>query len=294
MKEYRMATDRRWLSAVLTLIALGMALPVAARDYPISALSNTMVGDAQVRLKPGSGSFDSQYLTITRPHSAPLTLADIEFERVYAEADPAKAPNLILRSYSGGAHCCYTLHVITFVPALRVQSIPIMDSENIRVYGPQGDVPRLQFWDSNFGYWGTSFASSPAAQVTLAWNARSGRYEADIDAMHQSAPADSTLNTQAQALSKVPTENPANPWPPVALWARMLDLVYSGNSTAARTLVDRAWQPGWGSKAHFLGCFSQQLNQGWVWVHMDLGEKLGARGDFATPHPALKHCPQAL
>src|SRR6266852_5722857 len=96
-----------------------------------------------------------------------LTAASIEivYRRDGARVD--RQPDLIVTGYAGGAHCCYTVHVIRIDGKIADDRIPIRDSE--LELDRSKTPPRLRFFDFAFAYWKTSFADSPAPLVILAW-----------------------------------------------------------------------------------------------------------------------------
>jgi len=176
-------------------------------------------------------------------------------------------------SFSGGAHCCFTVHAITLSPALVEDEIPTRDSE------PELDrsatPPRLRFYDFAFAYWKAPFADSPAPLVIMAWDAKSRSYRPDIAAMRSPPPAPGKLAASAAEVHAKLAASPPDE-PAAELWGRMLDLIYSCNAAAASRFFDLAWPPNRPGKAAFRAEFVEQLQSGALWRRYRLDQQLDA------------------
>lgn len=279
LRSIRVRPLRGYLAALLCVISLHV-LADASEPPP---LVNAVIGGTRIHLSEPVDEVIT--VTLTRADSPPLKLKDVSFDLMYSNPDPAASPNLIVRGFSQGAHCCFTWHVISYTPALHEQEIQVFDADMITMRpSEQGGGPQLDFFDFNFAYWHEAFAGSPAPPISLSWNSPQKRYVLNVAAMRKPAPSKATLKDDAQALQKEEVDA-KHPWPPTLLWDDMLSYIYSGNSAAARALMDTAWQPNWGDKKLFVTCFSQRLHAGWLWVHMDIGKLMNAEGDF--PEPAI-------
>jgi hypothetical protein len=183
----------------------------------------------------------------------------------------------MVSDYSGGAHCCYTVHVIRLGADASEDRIAIRDSELVldRTTLP----PRLRFYDFAFAYWNASFADSPAPLVVLAWDRKSRRYVPDIAAMRHPAPTAAQIAASAAEVRRRLAARPADE-PDPALWGRMLDLIYAGNAAAASRFLDLAWPPDRPGKARFRAEFTHQLQSGELWRRYQLGVLLGANRVF--------------
>jgi hypothetical protein len=107
-------------------------------------------------------------------------LIEIAYRRDGARADDE--PDLIVTDYAGGAHCCWTVHVIGLGAMLTEDRIAISDSE--LELDRSVTPPRLRFHDFAFAYWKSPFADSPAPLVVLAWDRQARHYLPGIAAMH--------------------------------------------------------------------------------------------------------------
>jgi hypothetical protein len=138
---------------------------------------------------------------------------------------------------------------------------------------------RLRFRDMAFASWNAPFEKSPAPTVLLKYDRGARNYEADVDEMRKPAPDAAALKKQADAIRKTYEALPEGQLDP-SLWAAMLDLIYSGNAEAARTLLDDAWPPDRPGEDAFLTDFSRQLWQGAIWRRFELGAALNVETAF--------------
>jgi len=200
---------------------------------------------------------------------------NIVYRRAGQKTD--EEPDLIVTAYGGGAHCCYTVHVISIDGAVADEKIAIRDSE--LELDSSVTPPGLRFYDFAFAYWNAAFADSPAPLVVFVWDREARRYRPDIAAMHQPAPDEATLAASgAEMRAKLAANPPDRPDP--ALWGHMLDLIYAGNAAAALGFFDVAWPPDRHGKAAFLADFTRHLRSGELWRRYRLGGLLGADAVF--------------
>jgi len=165
-------------------------------------------------------------------------------------------PNVIFVEWSGGAHCCFTFHVLELGETVReVATVDAEDSDYAHFEDLKHDGTfEFTGWDWTFQYWHTSFASSPAPQIILRFNGTA--YELAPDLMRKPAPS-------AQELSRIESKVLASDWengyPPPLLWATMLNLIYTGHPELAWKLVPGSWKPGNMPQDKFLQEFCGRL-----------------------------------
>jgi hypothetical protein len=234
----------------------------------------------QYRRPPG-GDWQHEFLVLHRGTAPPIELAAASFTMRNLQVG-GQGPNAIYIGSSGGAHCCFTAHLIWIEGSIRHQAIEL-GSSDLEIQST-GGVPRLRFHDFAFADWHASLAESPAPLVVLSYDSGAEEYIADRLAMRQPPPDEAALAEQAQAIRKVYEDLPADRLDP-GLWSAMLDLIYSGNAAVARHLLDQAWPPGRAGKDVFLGDFTRQLWGGTTWRRFDLGQVLRAAGAFPPPAP---------
>jgi hypothetical protein len=89
-------------------------------------------------------------------------------------------PDVVVSSWSGGAHCCYTTAVVSVGPEVR----PVLDLSTGNCQGEFVDLDgdgTLEFvtCDDAWAYDYCSFADSPLPRVVYAYDAAAGRYKPD-------------------------------------------------------------------------------------------------------------------
>ena len=230
-------------------------------------------------------------LVIRRVQGVSWRLTAYRIELNYVAAHQGTDPDLIVTARTGGAHCCYTIHVLWTGPKVREQVIPVLDNDETGFLAQPEGPPKLRFGDFNFAYWRASFADSPAPSVILHFDSATMRYEVDVEAMRAAPPDEAALAGMASEIRKAESDLPIGDKPPAPLlWSHMLDLIYSGNADSARRLLDLAWPAGRGGKDEFVACFTAKLNAGDWWRVAKLSKKLGA--DAVFPAAAGTACPK--
>jgi hypothetical protein len=273
----------RWWALMLGLACFGVAAAraevlndTANGPHPVLELPETLtLGDIIVERHDIASKPPGQSVTVARGRQRLVALQDQHFELNYQHAD--SGPELIVTGWSGGAHCCYTLHVLSLVPPLQHQAIPVDDNDQVGFIDQDNAPPLLQFGDFTFAYWHAAFVDSPAPRLILRYDPGSRRYRADFAAMHKDPPDTAALKALV-----------AKPQAP--LWGPMLDLIYSGNAPAARQLLDLAWPEGRPGKERFLACFTSQLRSGKLWQMFGLGTGFAAEADFPPKPVTEKAC----
>ncbi len=177
-------------------------------------------------------------------------------------------PNLVVGTYSGGAHCCAGFSVFEIGTVFRevgfLNSMHDFSSHFEKRAGEKG----LLFISSDFpfAYWKTSFNQSPVQNVIFRFC--KGRYRLADDLMRKPPPTRETLRQMAQKISAPSADWTENP-PPV-LWEAMLDLIYTGNAQSAWKLLDMTWPKGLAGKKQFLKEFKERLASGQYWDQVKL------------------------
>ena len=244
----------------------------------------TSIGDIEARLFKREGkvwAFD--HLVLARDGKEWLRLSDahvdIEYERPADHTAPG--PDLIVTTYSGGAHCCTAVHILQPKSAIKKQMIDIRDSGLIVEPGPN-DAPRLRFADYAFAYWKAPFSESPAPEVVIYYDPARGRYAADGPSMRRKAAERISLAGLAARIDDAFAKTPDDKLPP-ALWRHMLDLIYTGQAKAARDLLDRSWKRDAAAKDRFWDEFRDQLNKSVIWRRFALAKVLSAEAVIPPP-----------
>jgi len=172
-------------------------------------------------------------------------------------------PNLVVSEWTGGAHCDFIFHIFEIGNRFRhIQTINAEHSDGADFENVDDD-PALEFpmLDWTFAYWRTCFAASPAPLVILKYNGQ--KYEVAYDLMRKASLSHEDLIQIAKGIRE--TLDWKQEQPPVELWARMLDLIYTGNMNQAWALVELSWPDEIDGKKDFLRDFKTQLAEGPFW-----------------------------
>ena len=272
--------------ALLCLVLCGTAARAANPDdaangpHPVLEHPSTLIEDSVALRWRIAGKPPTETVRFRRGRRYLLSLSDQRVELNYRHE--GAAPNLILTGWSGGAHCCFTLHVFSLAPPLVHQAIAVDDNDEVGFLAEGDAPPRLRLADFAFAYWRASFAESPAPRLILRFDPATRRYRPDFAAMRQDKPDDAALAALAAQ------SGGARPTP--ALWGAMLDLIYSGNAPAARHLLDLAWPKGQRGERHFVACFTRQLHGGRLWQRFHLGSSLDADAAFPPVRISTRGC----
>lgn len=270
-----------------------------------AAAARMQLGDFTFTLHPRTGTGEDpadnvEFITIGQGnaclHAIAGDYAFIAWARPMLPEGPGvgeAAPLAILSTFSGGAHCCTTLVVVWADPGLRIQEIPLGNSEPaVKVEWP-GAAPRLLYGDDAFAYWNSPYAGSPGGDVILDWSEDGYRVS---ETMRVPAPGEGELESMAEeirialvsfggpyraldATGEAPT--PPGDLNPV-IWADLLKLAYGGNAHLAGPLFDRAWPPGVDGKRAFWRDFVTQMHSSVIWKPWNLGEILDPEMPFAN------------
>jgi hypothetical protein len=166
-------------------------------------------------------------------------------------------PNVLVHSWSGGAHCCFTFHVLELGdPVREVAAVDASESDYAHFEDIDHDG-RYEFvgWDFTFAYWHECYLDSPAPVIVLTFDG--GSYRLALKLMHKTPPSTARLHKLARTIRSA---NWRENFPPTNLWKNLLDLIYSGNATAADVLLHDAWKPGALPEKAFRQQFCDQLS----------------------------------
>jgi hypothetical protein len=178
-------------------------------------------------------------------------------------------PNLVVSEWTGGGHCCFMFHIFEIGSKFRyIQTINAMHSDGADFKNVDDD-PALEFpmVDWTFAYWRTNFNSSLAAipVVILKYNGK--KYEMAYELMRK--PSLPHVDLIQMAIDIRTSQEWAEECPPVKLWARMIDLIYTGNMNHAWHLVELAWPSGMDGKEEFLRDFRSELATSPFWTDVN-------------------------
>lgn len=280
---------RAILAAAWLLLGVGPALAApaleASEDRELQELIDAGVKPQTIQLNdaaiqyyrhPAGEAGAHEFLVMSRGGHMPIRLAAQRFAMRMLQLG-GRGPNAIYVGYGAAAGCCNQAYLVWIERELRCETIELGGSD-LAVEGRRGGA-RLRFQDPAFASWHAAPAQSPAPTVLLRYDPEGRGYVADGAAMRRPAPDAAALRREAEALRRSYESLPADGLDPT-LWARMLDLIYSGNAAAARDLLDAAWPVERPGEGEFLTDFSKQLWRGAVWRRYDLARALDAEAAF--------------
>jgi hypothetical protein len=138
-------------------------------------------------------------------------------------------PDMMVTSWSGGAHCCFTHYIFELEPKLRLIAT-LNDGDTDFGHFEDLDLTGKYFYvtDEIWSYWPASFAGSVSHKVILKWD--KNRFRLDLERMKYRAP---TPEQWKSALKDVDDASDDRASLGVTLWDTVLDLIYTGHSELA-------------------------------------------------------------
>lgn len=176
-------------------------------------------------------------------------------------------PEVLVAEWTGGAHCCFNLHVFQLRPTFRMQRIEAEHSEvGLFVQADDDAALELRMPDWTFAYWKTGFARSPAPEMVLKFDGREWHVSAAL--MRQSMPEQAAL-VESKARWGQWSVNASGDWGGPggeAPWGALLDLIYTGHAEQARQMLDDVWTADEAHKRAFWQDLVQRLRQSPAWT----------------------------
>ncbi len=176
-------------------------------------------------------------------------------------------PDMIVSTYTGGAHCCMTHYVFELAPEFKLLAT-LNDADDDEAHFERAKDGTYYYItaDWTFAYWPTCFACSPSEVVTLRWidDKKGGGFHLAMDKMQKAAPTPAQWNKELGAARKVVNAENADEIGQ-SLWGVVLDLIYTGHSTMARKFVDALGPKAQQNPFPSLGDFCSLLKQSPYW-----------------------------
>ncbi len=169
---------------------------------------------------------------------------------------------LVVFSFSGGAHCCYTVYILELTdPPVVTATIDAQNGMGIKP-APESDPSRRGQYDfdipeQSFDYWNAPHVASPMPSVY--YQLRDHRLVVDLAAMLKPAPTVATLDAEAARVRKLMAAPNSELEPD--LWRTMLDLIYSGHESEAVRFFNEAWPEKRPGKDGFYAEFRSVLDK---------------------------------
>jgi hypothetical protein len=173
-------------------------------------------------------------------------------------------PQMVIETYSGGAHCCFALRIVDLSDPVRVRDLPFHgDYSAYFRRTADGEAWELVGAENVFAYWHASFAGSPAPRVV--YRLEGDRLILQESEMRRPAPSRAELlrDRANWDWSMAGRDGGVLPYP---LLQRTYDLIYSGHLDAAQAFFDAAWDPAIPGRAEIkYALFSCQLHKSEHW-----------------------------
>jgi hypothetical protein len=156
-------------------------------------------------------------------------------------------PEVIVSSYSGGAHCCLEYEVYSLGRTAKKIADDLPGAHSECVFADLDGDGRFEAIgaDWTFAYWNAGFAQSPA-EIVILRSTKNG-YRLAPDLMRTAPPraaafrahVDECKDEIPEGLAKGESFEVTS-----TVWKNMLPLIYSGHSKLAWKLLDQVWPPG--------------------------------------------------
>lgn len=171
--------------------------------------------------------------------------------------------DVVFTEYSGGAHCCFTRHIIEMREPINI----------IKIYTGDGSFG-FEELDGKLGFeivtthdlyteWINGYVGAPFPRIM--WRYLDGTYQPDPDLTRQPPLSDSELHRLIQKVRH-------GEWPdsksylPREFLSITLDLIYGGNLGQALEFIQAAWPPQKPGQAEFIAELLQcRMRDGWIW-----------------------------
>lgn len=222
---------------------------------PASALeqSTWQVGDYQVQLQAsGESIFDANDCIRVRKGAKELYKKCEGRLKLGTSATPLtnitdltgdQIPDLLFTSYTGGAHCCWTLYLVQLGDEVReVQTLELAHSEGVQLHNIDADaaLELTGFADWAYAYKYVGFASSFAR--TSVWQPVGDHFELDTSSLIEPALSSAEFKLQVQAF-KASEEMSYGALPNALIWTA-LKLATAGHLAQAKALVQQSQPKG--------------------------------------------------
>jgi hypothetical protein len=144
-------------------------------------------------------------------------------------------PDMIVTSWSGGAHCCITRYVLELEPKLRVIAEVYDGDSDLGHFERRPDGGYEYLTGDIWSYWPGSFAGSVSHAVKLRWQGDALRL--DVAGMRAPPPTPQQWNEALRAVDAAVNSGGLADRLSEPLWDKVLDLIYTGHSELAWKFV---------------------------------------------------------
>ena len=205
---------------------------------------------------------DGRQVYFVRKRNFLLESGEIPIPKMGTDTTGDGIPNLVVVGYSGGAHCCFKIHLFEIGEKFRhLQDLDLRYGGTSFRNLDKDAALEIVTTDWSYAYAWYSFPGSPSPRVLLKWDGK--RYSPAPELMRKAGPAQDDLMKMAK------TFQASDEWeektPPYLLTREIMDLIYTGNMEAARKLYDRSWPKKVAGKKEFAEDMDQQLKASQFW-----------------------------
>jgi hypothetical protein len=193
-------------------------------------------------------------------------------------------PDMIVTSWSGGAHCCFTHMVFELEPTFRLLAT-LNDADDDLAHFDRLGADKHYFYftaDWTFAYWPDCFACSPSSAVILRYtdDDHGGGFHLALDKMHTGEPTAAEWDKELRAAQKSARESNINTIG-TTLWGPVLNWLYDGHADLAWKFVEEAGPKAQQKPLPTLADFCHLLRQSAYW--RDLAPTLRDAPPACTP-----------
>lgn len=185
------------------------------------------------------------------------------------DIDANAIPDVIVSTFSGGAHCCWEYAVVELGdhPHVTYQMDSAVGARFTLDPSPDGNTTLIQTADTTWAYWNTSYADSPMPGVTMRFS--HGKATIAASMMREPAPTSEELAAEAARVRDlIRAERRASVEKDLSVadyWRTPINLMYAGHEDLAWTFFDDAWPKDVAGKEAFLKQFRELLDQSVYW-----------------------------
>ncbi len=246
------------------------SVPSAGVFSPSGQMAEKKFGEYTIRIYSGSSDqLAGGFLEILQAGTRVYTGQHESFEiddtgtPVGADVTGTGNPNLVVKEYSGGAHCCTSFEVFSLGSNFQ-KLVTIESADCDGAHFQRQDNGGYVFYgcDPAVRMYGASFADSAAPGVILRYV--NGSFHLAPDLMRKPPPSLDELKAKAADLASNPTWSTQDV--PGAFWQCVIDLTYSGNSRSADQFVTLAWPVQRTDRNQQIQQFSTQLRKSPYWA----------------------------
>jgi hypothetical protein len=203
-------------------------------------------------------------------------------------------PDMIVSSFTGGAHCCFAHLVFELEPDFKLLATLEDAHDDQAHFARLGADKRYYYFtaDWTFAYWPSCFACSPSAEVILRFvddGHGGGGFHLALDKMQTPAPTPAEWSKELRAAQTSARDGDITSIG-TTLWGPVLNWLYDGHSDLAWKLIEEAGPKAQQKPLPTLADFCSLLRQSAYWPDLspslrDTPPACATALNQATKHP---------